>query len=347
MRRNTFIWLLALVLCLRAVSLHALWHTPALEADGASAQTHHAYLPAVRSNWPASLPQVAGCAVFPADNIWNTCIDTLPVHPSSDAYVAAIGIDAPLHPDFGSWWAGQPIGIPFAVVPGDQPRVPVSFSYADESDPGPYPIPPDAPIEGGPDSEGDRHVLLVDRGHCVLYELFDAWPQPDGSWHAGSGAIFDLESNALRPEGWTSADAAGLPMLPGLVRYDEVVSGNIGHALRFTAPRTRRAYVWPARHYASNLTGEQYPPMGQRFRLRGDFDIAGFSPAVQVILRALQQYGMFLADNGSPWFLTGTHDPRWDDELLAELKQLRGSDFEAVDCSSLMVDPDSGQARRP
>jgi len=294
-------------------------------------------------------PQVAGCAVFPADNIWNVPVDTLPVDSNSDVYVATIGADNTVHADFGSgeWPPGSdsPIGIPYTDVPATQLKVSVTFDYDDESDPGPYPIPPDASIEGGPDSDGDRHVLVVERDTCILYELFYAFPQLDGSWHAGSGAIFDLKSNALRPDGWTSADAAGLPILPGLVRYEEVAEGEIRHALRFTAPQTRKAYVWPARHYASNLTGTQYPPMGQRFRLRADFDISGFSPAVQVILRALKTYGMMLADNGSAWYISGVPDERWDNDVLHELHQVHGSDFEAVDVSSLMVAPDSGQVR--
>ena len=213
---------------------------------------------------------------------------------------------------------------------------------------GPYPIPTDAPIEGGPDSEGDRHVLVVRRGACDLFETWNSWPTPDGSWYAGSGALFDLHSNALRPDGWTSADAAGLPILPGLVRYDEVAAGTINHALRFTVPQTRRAYVWPARHYASDLTGAQYPPMGQRFRLKASFDISGFSPANQVILRALKTYGMFLADNGSAWYLSGVPDPRWDDDDLHTLQTgVHGRDFEAVDESSLMIDPNSAAAHPP
>jgi hypothetical protein len=303
--------------------------------------------PAVNGAPSADLP----CALFPVDNVWNTPIDDLPRHPDSDAYVAAIGRDAPVHPDFGSgvWPPGSnsPIGIPYAVVPGDQPRVAVSFDYADESDPGPYPIPPDAPIEGGPDSSGDRHVLIVDRDNCLLYELYAAYPQPDGTWTAGSGAIFDLNSHALRPEGWTSADAAGLPILPGLVRYDEVAAGEIRHALRFTAPQTQRAYVWPARHFASNLTDPRYPPMGQRFRLRADFEMRGYAPEVQVILRAMQRYGVILADNGSPWYLSGAPDARWDNDVLRQLHRLRGADFEAVDAAALMIHPDSGQARLP
>lgn len=299
---------------------------------------------------PLSPGDVGGCALFPADNIWNVPVDWLPTDPNSDAYVATIGAARNVHADFGAGdWppgSGSPIGIPFVDVPGSQPTVPVTFQYDEESDAGPYPIPPDAPIEGGPAGDGDRHVLVVDRDNCMLYELFNAYPQNGGSsWEADSGAIFDLKSNALRHDGWTSADAAGLPILPGLVRYDEVAAGEIAHALRFTAPETRRAYVWPARHFASNLTGAQYPPLGQRFRLRRDFDISGFSPEAQVILRALKKYGMILADNGSAWYISGAPDERWDNDMLHELDQVKGSDFEAVDVSPLMIDPNSGQAR--
>jgi hypothetical protein len=293
----------------------------------------------------AAQPAMAlDCALFPEDNIWNTRVDSMPVHPRSAAYIATIGSDGHLHPDFGAGeWSGGSIGIPYVTVGGSQPLVPVSFVYADESDPGPYPIPPDAPIEGGADSTGDRHVLVVDDENCVLYELFDARPNADGSWHAASGAVFDLHDHALRPEGWTSADAAGLPILPGLVRYDEVASGEIAHAIRFTAPQTRRAYVWPARHFASSHTGEDYPPMGQRFRLKANVDISGFSPHIQVILLAMQRYGIILADNGSAWFISGVPDQRWDNDELGELRDLQGADFEAVEVSSLMIDPDSGQ----
>jgi hypothetical protein len=278
-------------------------------------------------------------------------VDTLPLDPNSGLYIATIGAGDTLHPDFGSGeWppgSGSPIGIPYVDVPSTQPKVNVTFEYDDESDPGPYPIPSDAPIEGGPDSDGDRHVLVVDRDNCTLYELFYAFPQPGGSWTAGSGAIFDLSSHALRPADWTSADAAGLPILPGLVRYDEAAAGEIRHALRFTAPQTQRDYVWPARHYASSLTGTQYPPMGLRFRLKADFDVSGFSPEVQVILQALKKYGMMLADNGSAWFISGAPDERWDNDVLHEMHQVYGSDFEAVDVSSLQVNPDSGQAQNP
>jgi hypothetical protein len=289
------------------------------------------------------------CEVFPADNIWNTPVDNLPVDPNSAAYIAAIGPKSGLHPDFGSGdWppgSGSPIGIPYVLVPGTQPMVQVSFDYYDESDPGPYPIPANAPIEGGPQSDGDRHVLVIDTGSCILYELFSAYPQTDGSWYAGSGAIFDLTSDNLRPAGWTSADAAGLPIFPGLVRYDEVASGAINHALRFTAPQTRKAYVWPARHYASSLTETNYPPMGQRFRLKAGFDISGFSPQTQVILTTLKRYGMMLADNGSSWYISGAPDPRWNNDVLHELSQVAGSNFEAVNVSSLMISPDSAATK--
>jgi hypothetical protein len=286
----------------------------------------------------------AACPLLPADNVWNARIDGLPRDPNSDAYVEAIGEDDPLHPDFGAaFYEGGPIGIPFVAVVAGTPPVAVSFGYADESDPGPYPIPPDAPIEGGPDAEGDRHVLVVDAETCTLHELFDAHPRPDGSWTAGSGAVFDLRANALRPAGWTSADAAGLPIFPWLVRYEEAAAGEIRHALRFTAPRTRDAFVWPARHATSDLTDPGLPPMGQRFRLRADFDPTGFSATNRAILTALQRYGMLLADNGSAWFLSRAPDERWDDDDLRALREgIRGADFEAVDASPLMIDPDSG-----
>jgi hypothetical protein len=269
---------------------------------------------------------VAGCPVFPATNAWNQRVDRAPVHPNSAAIVRSIGLDRPFHPDFGTRY-----GIPFRVVPRTQRRVPVSFEYASESDRGPYPIPPDAPVEGG----SDRHVLVVQRGTCRLYELFAAQRLDGGRrWRAGSGAIFDLRSNRLRPRGWTSADAAGLPILPGLARYDEVRRGVIRHALRFTAPRTRRAFVFPARHFASSLTDPDLPAMGQRLRLRASVDPRRFGRQARVVVRALQRYGMLLADNGSPWFVTGAPHPRWDDEDLDTLKRLRGSDFEVVSATA-------------
>jgi hypothetical protein len=272
-----------------------------------------------------------GFRPFPEDNPWNRDVSRDPVDPRSDALVAACGLRN-LHPDFGTVWNGAPNGIPYVVVGGDQPGVPLSFHYADESDPGPYPVPHDAPIEGGAAATGDRHVLVVDRDNGILYELFDARPLDGGSrWQASSGAIFDLASNALRPAGWTSADAAGLPIFPGLVRYDEVVEQReIRHALRFTCPSTRRAYVPPARHWASARTDPDLPPMGMRVRLRTGFDTTGYPPNVQVILRALKTYGMMLADNGSGWFITGAPDPRWDDAELGTLKTVPSSAFEVV-----------------
>lgn len=292
---------------------------------------------------PAAPPKLGGCAVFPADSVFNTPIDTLPLDPQSDAYVASIGANTGMHPDFGAGlWDGAPIGIPFNVVTKKQTTSPVRFLYADESDPGPYPIPATPRIEGGP----DRHLLMAQRGKCFLYELYAAKKTKKGVWKAGSGAIWDLKSNALRPATWTSADAAGLPLTPLLARYDEVAAGEIRHALRFTANSTRAAFIWPARHQASSITDANVPPMGQRFRLKASVDISGFSPQTQVILRALQKYGMFLADNGSDWFLSGAPDERWNnDALVGELEQIKGSDFEAVDESGLMVDPDSGQVR--
>jgi hypothetical protein len=291
-------------------------------------------------------PVIQGCQVLPGNNVWNTPIDRLPVDPRSSAYIFTIGANSAVHPDFGSGlWNNGPIGIPFNVVPGDQPRVPVTFEYVNESDPGPYPIPPNPLIEGGDQSEGDRHVLVLDMGNCILYETFSTYPDGIGSWVAGSGAIFDLNQNDLRPLTWTSADAAGLPILPGLVRYDEVASGEITHAIRFTASDTRKAFVWPARHYASSLTGLQYPPMGQRFRLKASFDESSFSSHVKVILRAMKRYGLILADNGSSWYISGVPDERWDNDMLvSEFRQIKGSDFEAVDVSSLMVDENSGEA---
>jgi len=299
-------------------------------------------------------PTVGGCPVFPADNIWNTAVDNLPVDPHSNQYVASIGADKPLHPDFASATIdGAPIGIPFVVVPAKEPKVPIHFRSfgdeepaADESDPGPYPIPRRAPIEGGVQSQDDRHVIVVQQGNCTLYELYKAVPNPDGSWSSVSAARFDLESHALRMDGWTSVDAAGLPIFPGLVRAEEVAAGQIKHALRFTAPRTRNQYVWPARHFASRSSDGALPPLGQRFRLRADFDVSTFSPTNQIILRALQKYGMMLADNGSAWFLSGAPSSAWADDELRELRKVTGADFEAVDVSSLSERADSGKARR-
>ncbi|HEX6749260.1 MAG TPA: hypothetical protein VF092_18325 [Longimicrobium sp.] len=277
---------------------------------------------------------------FPADNAWNRDVSGDPVDPSSATLIAACGsATTGLHPDFGTVWNGAPNGIPYVVVSGTQGKVPVTFEYDDESDPGPYPVPTDAPVEGGPNGTGDRHVLVIDRDNWKLYELYDAHPVNAGaSWSAGSGAVFDLASNALRPAGWTSADAAGLPIFPGLVRYDEVVEQKaVRHALRFTCPVTRRAYVAPARHWASSRTDPNLPPMGMRVRLKAGFDVTRFSPNVQVILNAMKTYGMLLADNGSAWYVSGAPDPRWSDDELAALRNVRASDFEVVKMENVVT----------
>ena len=273
-----------------------------------------------------------GFRLLPPDNPWNTDISALPLERDSGAYLASIGLDTSVHPDFGTVWDGAPNGIPYVCVRGTQPKVPITFYYDDESDPGPYPIPLDAPIEGGPSSDGDRHILTLDVDNHVLYEVYDAhYDAGTGQWTAGSGAIWNLDSNALRPAGWTSADAAGLPMLPGLVRYDEVAAGEITHALRFTVDRTQRAYVYPATHFASDSTDPTLPPMGLRVRLKAGYDISGFPAEVQVILRALKKYGMIVADNGSSFYVSGAPDPRWNDDALHEISRVQGSDFEVVE----------------
>jgi len=272
-----------------------------------------------------------------ADSPWRKDVSHDPVDPNSKRYVAAIGAGKSLHPDFGTVWQGAPMGIPYVVVSSDQVKVPVTFDYAAESDPGPYPIPEGAPIEGGPQSTGDRHILMLDRDNWTLYELWNAHPPKDGKpWHAGSGAIFNLKHWKDRPDGWTSADAAGLPILPGLVRYDEVVEQKaITHAIRFTVVRTRNRYVAPASHFASRRKEEDVLPMGARLRLRADFDIRPYPPEAKVILTALKTYGMILADNGSDWFISGAPDPRWNDEALTALKRVKGSDFEVLKLGEL------------
>ena len=274
------------------------------------------------------------CQVFPADNWWNRDVRGLAVHAQSSAWLSSLG-SGRVHPDFGTVWEGKGIGIPYVVVSGTQPRVPVSFDYAGESEPGPYPIPANAPVEDG----SDRHLVVVDDTNCKLYELFDASTGDGGaSWHAGSGAVFDLRSNGLRPTSWTSADAAGLPIFAGLATYDEVVvQGHVDHALRFTAGRTQKAFIKPATHYASSITDAGVPPMGARFRLKAGVDCSSFSAEAQVICAALKTYGMYLADNGSDWMISGAPDPRWNDQALADLHQLNGSMFEAVDTGEPIV----------
>jgi hypothetical protein len=282
------------------------------------------------------LPTAPRCPIFPAGNPWNQRVDTLPVAANSSTLIASIGLSTGLHPDFGSGlYDGEPIGIPFDVVSHTTPRSRVTFDYADESDKGPYPIPRTVHIEGGRASTGDRHALLVDKDACKLYELYALYPKAAGGWRAGSGAIWSLRSNALRPAGWTSADAAGLPIFPGLARWDEVARGTIDHALRFTVERTRRAYVYPARHYASSSDDPSLPPMGLRVRLKASVDISGFPRQARVVLQALKTYGMILADNGSNWYISGAPDPHWSNDDLHTLGRITGADFEVVDTSSL------------
>jgi hypothetical protein len=284
----------------------------------------------------APRPSIGGCTVFPADNPWNQPVDRLPVARNSAEVIASIGADVGLHPDFGSGlWEGRPIGIPVTVVHGRAtPKYRLRFEYAGESDRGPYPIPRSVAIEGGRTADGDRHAVIVDRDACKLYELYALYPDGRG-WRAGSGAIWDLGSNRVRPAGWTSADAAGLPILPGLARYAEVAQGRIDHALRFTVAGTRHAYVYPARHYASDLTDPALPPMGLRVRLKASFDVRAFPRQARIVLEALKRYGMLVADNGSSWYISGAPDPRWSNDGLHQLGRVKGSDFEVVDTSSL------------
>lgn len=293
---------------------------------------------------PGALPDAPSCPLLPSDSYWRADVSTLPTDPSSATFVASAGAGAPLHPDFGTVYNDAPNGIPYTTVSGTQPRVPMTFTYASESDPGPYPFPANAPIEGGPQSSGDRHVIVVDRDHCHLYETFASYPQPDGSWQAGSGATWDLRSDTLRPAGATSADAAGLPILPGLVRYDEILSGHIDHAIRVTLNVTDRRYIWPARHQAGAGNAAN-APMGERLRLKANVDLSSFSPTNQIILRALQKYGMIVADNGASWFISGVPDPRWNDDDLHALTTLHGSDFEAINTTSLIINPNSAASR--
>lgn len=281
-----------------------------------------------------------GKQVFPFDNAWNQDISTSPVDPNSDNLIAGIGLNANLHPDFGTVWNGAPNGIPYIVVAGTQTSVAINFTaFGSQSDPGPYPVPANAPVEGGPNGTGDRHVLVIDRDNWKLYEMYRAFPLNNGaSWNADSGAVFDFNSNALRHAGWTSADAAGLPIFPGLVRYDEVFEQQeIRHAIRFTAQITRKAYVHPARHWASSNTSVDRPPMGMRVRLKASFDISGYSPAMRVILSAMKKYGLILADNGSNWFISGAPDPRWNDSELNALKSISGSNFEVVKMENIVT----------
>ena len=309
----------------------------------------------------AAQQTVGGCQVLPVSNIWNTPVASLPVAANSSAIVNHIGAADTMHPDFGTVWEGAPIGIPYVVVPNGQALLPIDFASLDgwpeESDAGPYPIPPNPPIEGGdtPTNQGDRHILVVRQGACILYELYHSWKEGDwngdftcvvpGSppgWCGLSGAVYDLASNALRPDGWTSADAAGLPIFPGLVRYDEVESGEIRHALRFTVDISRTSWVWPARHQSGSTSNVNAPPMGLRLRMKPGYVLPGATPRVRTILAALKRYGMMVADNGTDWYLNGVPDPRWDDDELSIINDIPGSAFEVVDVSGLQLAADSG-----
>ena len=282
---------------------------------------------------PGSAPTLGSCQIFPQNNYWNTPVDLLPVHSMSATWINTIGSTRGFHMDFGSGtWDGGPIGIPFNIVSGaSTTKYDVSFYYPEESDAGPYPIPFNPQIEYG----GDHHILTIDTDTCILYEIFDA-EFTGGQWNAGSGAVWDLNSNALRPDGWTSADAAGLPILPGLVRYDEIVAGEINHALRFTTDCTADYYIWPASHVAQHGLCTNPVPFGARFRLKANYNITGYSPQAQIILQAMKTYGIVNADNGSPWYVSGAPDENWDNDMLHELDDLTGSNFEAVDTADLM-----------
>jgi hypothetical protein len=302
---------------------------------------------AVASGAGRTLPRT-DCPVFPADNYWHADVSDLPVHPRSDEWLANMSPDRDLHPDFGPAYGAQPVpyGIPITVVRGSHPTVRVSFDYADESDRVRYPLGPDTRIEGGRGADGDRHALVVNRRTCRLYETFATYPTRSGRWRAGSGAVWRLRSNALRPDGWTSADAAGLPILPGLLRPGEVRRGYVDHAIRFTTNVTDRSHVWPARHDAGAVDDPSYPPMGAWFRLRADFDLTGYRSDTRAVLRAMQRHGLLLADNGSPWYFQGARSKKWPVGLLDELKSVPAAAFEAVDTSSLMLGPDSGRVAR-
>jgi hypothetical protein len=281
---------------------------------------------------------LGGRRLLPDDSPWNQDISRSPVDPNSEKILARIGVDKPLRAQFGPEWEGAPIGIPYVVVGANQEKVPVEFTYADESDAGPYPVPAGAPIEGGPNGDGDRHVLVLDRDGSQLWELFNAFPDGNGGWKADSGVIWNLKENQVRPAGWTSADAAGLPILPGLVRYDEVFEkGALEHAMRFTLAKSRRAYVPPASHWASSLRDDDLPPMGMRVRLKADFDTSGFAPEAKVILEALKKYGMILADNGSDNFISGAPDKRWNVDNLRQLMRVTSKDLEVVEMTDMVA----------
>jgi hypothetical protein len=305
-----------------------------------------------RTSAAADGPLVPGttCPAFPADNVWNTPVTGLPVNRLSSAWLAHMSAASTfLHPDYGPGGGASPYGIPWQITAAHPSFVRVNFLYADQSDRGPYPFSASTPIEGGAGASGDRHALMVDPTTCRLYELYDARYHPDNRSTAGSGAIWNLRSNRLRPAGWTSADAAGLPILPGLLNYNEVMSGHIDHAIRFTAQTTDSSYVWPARHEAGSVTSADYPPMGARFRLKAGFRLprSECSRPCQAVVQAMKTYGLILADNGSNWYFQGTADPRWTYTMVDQLKQIPADAFQAVNESCLMVSANSGQARQP
>lgn len=292
--------------------------------------------------------RVGGCKVFPKSNYWNTPITNLEVDPRSDEWMSHMSPGSKLHPDFGKSYGEQPVpyGMPITVVDGDHAKVDVDFRYERESDPGPYPLGDDTKIEGGRESKGDRHAIVVDSSTCALYETWKTRVE-DGSWSAGSGAIWDLDNNKLRRDGWTSGDAAGLAILPGLLRYPEVKAGLVTHAIRFTTDETQTEHIWPARHDAGSTSNPDYPPMGARFRLDADFPTDGYRADTVVVLEAMKTYGLVLADNGSPWFFQGTADRSWPTGLLDELKTIPANAFEAVDTAPMMIRPNSGKANQP
>ena len=287
------------------------------------------------------------CPVFPATSYWHADVSRLPVHPRSAQWLSHMSTDRDLHPDFGPSFGAQPVpyGIPITVVDSSHPKVAVRFDYADESDRVRYPLGKDTRIEGGRSSDGDRHALLVDRSTCKLYETFATRRTSTGRWRAGSGAVWRLTSNALRPDGWTSADAAGLPIMPGLLRLGEVRNGRVDHAIRFTTDVTDRSHIWPARHDAGSVSNRGYPPMGAWFRLKTSYPVTGLRADTRVVLTAMKRHGLLLADNGSPWYFQGTASAKWPTGLLDELKAIPAAAFEAVDTSSLRVSADSGAAR--
>lgn len=319
MRRGATVWVAVATIAIGGVALAAVTRIDEAATVGEQAER-------VRDHRPS----VGGCHVFPTDNPWNRRVDADPLRADSDAIIATIQANGGtrLHPDFGE---NPNYGIPYVVVGADQPVVPIDYrAYGDESDPGPFPVPLDAPVEGGAGADGDRHVLVVRSGTCELFELYRAF-RSEAGWVADSGARFDLSSNDLRPIGWTSADAAGLPILPGLVRYDEVAAGSIDHAIRITFSRTQDGYILPATHAASNRSDPTLPPMGLRLRLKAEFDVGSLMGQARVIATAMQRYGVIVADNGSNWYFQGAPSPSWDDDDLGQLKAVSGDWFEVVD----------------